>query len=104
MSALARRPIVRGALAALAIVAAVTVTAFAVDRALRANGVERSDARLAAALQASDAALRGRVRSAQDEAERLASSRGVQAALAGHDRARLARIVRRAPAPVAIRA
>ena len=101
-SALARRPVVRIGLAVLAILAAVAVTAVAVDRALRANGVERSDARVAAALQASDAALRARVSSAQDEAERLASSRAVQAALAAHDQTRLARIVGRASDPVVI--
>ena len=102
-SALARRPIVRPALVALALVVAVALTLLAVDRALRANGVEQTDARLVRALRAATGALDARVAAAGAEAERLAASRGVQAALAAHDRPGLARIVRRARVPVVIR-
>ena len=102
-SALARRPSFRVVLAALAVAAATAVTVLAVDRALRANGVERADARLAAALRASAAALEVRVSAAGAEAQRLAASRTVQIALSAHDRRRLARTARSASAPVVIR-
>ena len=102
-SALARRPILRVALVALVVAAAIALTVVAVDRALRANGVERADARLAEALRTSAGALAVRVSSADAEAERLATSRAVQVALAARDRRRLARIVQNARAPVVVR-
>jgi diguanylate cyclase (GGDEF)-like protein len=101
--ALARKPTVPVALVALAAVAAIALTVVAIDRALRENGTERADARLAAALRASAFALDTRVRAAEAEAEALARSRAVQVALVAGDRERLARIVRRARMPVVLR-
>jgi hypothetical protein len=75
-------------------VAAIFGVAVAVDRALRDNGVERADARLASALRASSDALNARVARASAEAERLATSRRVQRALAAEDRAELAAVTR----------
>src|ERR671930_345796 len=85
---------------AAVLAAAIFGVAFAVDRALRENGVERADARLASALRASSDALNARVARASAEAERLATSRRVQRALAAEDRAELAAVTRATPDPV----
>ena len=88
----------------MALVAAVLLGgAWAVDRALGENGVERTDRKLAAALRASTAALGMRVERAGVEAERLARSPTVQRALAARDRQRLAAIARSEPQPVLLR-
>src|SRR5438552_3044332 len=88
------------AVAAVLAVGAVLGIAFAVDRALRDNGVERADAKLAAALGASTDALNARVARARAEAERLARSRRVQRALAARDRNGLAAVTRGTPDPI----
>ena len=88
------------AVAAVLAVAVIFGVAFAVDRALRVNGVERADARLAAALRASSDALNVRVARASSEAERLATSRRVQRALAAGDRAELAAVTRATSDPI----
>src|ERR671930_2607348 len=85
---------------AAVLAAAIFGVAFAVDRALRENGVERADARLASALRASSDALNARVARASAEAERLAPSRRFQRALAAEDRAELAAVTRATPDPV----
>jgi diguanylate cyclase (GGDEF)-like protein len=88
---------------AAVLAAAIFGVAFAVDRALRDNGVERADARLASALRASSEALNARVARASAEAERLATSRRVQRALAAEDRAELAAVTRATPDPILLR-
>ena len=88
------------AVAAVLAAGAVVGIGFAVDRALRDNGVERADAKLAAALSSSSDALQARVAHAGAEAERLASSPSVQRALADRDRSALAAVVRAARDPV----
>ncbi|HEX6679277.1 MAG TPA: hypothetical protein VF063_01400, partial [Gaiellaceae bacterium] len=90
------------ALAALAMAVAVALTILAVDLALRANGVERSDARLVEALRASAGALSLKVRTAEAEAETLAESQAVQLALANHDQSRLNDLVGQARVPVLV--
>jgi diguanylate cyclase (GGDEF)-like protein len=85
---------------AAVLAAAIFGVAFAVDRALRDNGVERADARLASALRASSDALNARVARASAEAERLATSRRVQRALAAEDRAELAAVTQATPDPI----
>jgi diguanylate cyclase (GGDEF)-like protein len=85
---------------AAVLAAAIFGVAFAVDRALRDNGIERADARLASALRASSDALNARVERARAEAERLATSRRVQRALAAGDRAELAAVTRATPDPI----
>ena len=95
-----RRPAGKVAVAAVLAVAVIFGVAFAVDRALRDNGVERTDAKLASALRASTAALNARVARASAEAERLATSRRVQRALAAGDRAELAAVARATPDPI----
>jgi diguanylate cyclase (GGDEF)-like protein len=88
---------------AAVLAAAIFGVAFAVDRALRDNGVERADARLASALRASSDALNARVARASAEAERLATSRRVQRALAAEDRAELAAVTRATHDPILLR-
>jgi diguanylate cyclase (GGDEF)-like protein len=95
-----RRPAGKVAVAAVLAAAAIFGAAFAVDRALRDNGVERADSRLAAALRASSNALNARVARASARAERLATSRRVQRALATGDRNELAAVTRATPDPV----
>src|SRR5919197_3489518 len=80
-----RRPAGKVAVAAVLAAAAIFGAAFAVDRALRDNGVERSDSRLADALRASSNALNARVARASAQAERLATSPRVQRAPAARD-------------------
>ena len=88
----------------MALVAAVVLgAAWAVDRALGENGVERTDRKLAAALRASTAELDARVRRAGAEAERLARSPFVQRALAAHDRQQLAAVALAEPQPVLLK-
>ena len=91
------------AVAAVLAAGAVVGIGFAVDRALRDNGVERADAKLAAALRASSNALEARVARASAEAARLASSPQVQRALADRDRSALAAVARATPDPVLLR-
>ena len=100
MATRGRRPAGKAAVAAVLAAAAIFGVAFAVDRALRDNGVERADARLAAALRASSDALNARVAHASAEAERLATSRRVQRALAAGDRNELAAVTRATPDPI----
>ena len=95
-----RRPAGKVAVAAVLAAAAIFGVAFAVDRALRDNGVERADSRLAAALRASSDALNARVARASAQAERLATSRRVQHALAAGDRNELAAVTRATPDPI----
>ena len=95
-----RRPAGKVAVAAVLAAAAIFGAAFAVDRALRDNGVERADSRLAAALRPSSNALNARVARASARAERLATSRRVQRALATGDRNELAAVTRATPDPV----
>ena len=95
-----RRPAGKVAVAAVLAAAAIFGAAFAVDRALRDNGVERADSRLAGALRASSNALNARVARASARAERLATSRRVQRALATGDRNELAAVTRATPDPV----
>ena len=97
MATRGRRPAGKAAVAAVLAAAAIFGVAFAVDRALRDNGVERADARLAAALRASSDALNARVAHASAEAERLATSRRVQHALAAGDRNELAAVIAALP-------
>jgi diguanylate cyclase (GGDEF)-like protein len=97
-----RRPAVEAAVVA-ALVAIIVLTAvWAVDRALGENGVERTDAKLAAALRASVTALDARAERAGTLAERLARSPSVQRALAAHDRQRLAAVVSSIPEPALV--
>jgi diguanylate cyclase (GGDEF)-like protein len=95
-----RRPAGKAAVAAVLAAGAVVGIGLAVDRALRDNGVERADAKLAAALRASTDALNARAAHASDEAERLASSPSVQQALAARDRNALAAVAHAAPDPI----
>jgi hypothetical protein len=63
-----RRPAGKVAVAAVLAVAAIVGLAFAVDRALQDNGVERADAKLTAALTAASDNLNARVARAGAEA------------------------------------
>jgi diguanylate cyclase (GGDEF)-like protein len=92
----------KAAVAALLAATVVLAVVWAVDRALGQNGVERADAKLAAALRASTAALEGRVARAGAEAERLARSPRVQHALATHDRTRLAAVASSGRDPILV--
>jgi diguanylate cyclase (GGDEF)-like protein len=98
-----RRPAVKAAVVAALVALAVLATVWAVDRALGQNGVERADAKLAAALRASTDALDRRVERAGTLAELLAKSPDVQRALATHDRQRLFTIVSSNPEPMLVR-
>jgi diguanylate cyclase (GGDEF)-like protein len=98
-----RRPALEAAVAAALVAIAVLVAVWAVDRALGENGVERADAKLAAALRASAAALDARVERAGVLAESLARSSRAQRALATHDRRRLAGVVSSIPEPALVR-
>ena len=98
-----RGSLVGRTLAALVAAAALLLAVVAVDRALRKNGMEEADARLAAALAASSTALEQTVAAAGREAEQLAASRTLQEALARHDRKRLAAIVASAHRVVVVR-
>jgi diguanylate cyclase (GGDEF)-like protein len=95
-----RRPAGKAAVAAVLAAGAVVGIGFAVDRALRDNGVERADAKLSTALRASSDALNARVTRASTEAERLATSPFVQRALATRDRNALAAVVHATPDPI----
>jgi diguanylate cyclase (GGDEF)-like protein len=98
-----RRPALEAAVAATLVALAVVIAVWAVDRALGENGVERADAKLAAALRASAGALDARAERAGVLAERLARSPGVQRALATHDRQRVAAVVSSTPEPMLVR-
>jgi diguanylate cyclase (GGDEF)-like protein len=97
-----RRPAVKAVVAAALAAIVVLAAVWAVDRALGENGVQRADAKLAAALRASTTALDMRAARAEALAERLARSPRVQRALAAHDRRRLAGVVASTPEPILV--